>query len=97
MKLTHVIVGAVLTLASPMASAAVIYIGPSEPPPPVVVERHDPRPGYVWVGGHHEWRHRRYVWRGGHYARERHGRNWRDGSWEQRGGHYRYHRGGWRR
>jgi WXXGXW repeat (2 copies) len=99
MKLTSVILGTVvsLTLAAPMASAAVVYIAPREPPPEVIVERPGPRPGYVWVGGRYEWRERRYVWHHGHYARERHGWAWHEGGWERRGDYYRWHRGGWRR
>lgn len=97
MKLAHLMLGAALSLASPVASAAVIYIGPREPPPPAVVERPAPRGGYVWVGGHYEWRDRRYVWHRGHYVRERRGWTWTEGRWERRGDSYRWHRGGWRR
>ena len=70
--------------------------GPHDPPPTVVVETPRSRPGYIWVGGHHEWRHRRYVWVGGHLVRERRRHHWEDGRWDRHEDHYDWHPGGWR-
>jgi len=70
--------------------------GPHEPPPAVVVETPRSRPGHVWVGGHHEWRHGHYVWVGGRLVRERRGYDWDDGRWEHHEDHWDYHNGGWR-
>jgi hypothetical protein len=70
---------------------------PREPPPAVRVEVSEPRPGYVWVGGHHRYRRDHYVWTRGRYQHERRGRGWRDGAWERHDDHYDWRRGGWQR
>jgi hypothetical protein len=97
MKITSAILGMAVALSQPLASAAVVYVAPREPPPEAVVERPAPRSGYVWVNGHHVWRGRRYEWHHGHYVHERRGYGWHDGGWEHRGDRYEYRRGGWRR
>lgn len=76
------------------AAVAVIHGGPGEPPP-VVEEHYGPRRGYVWVGGHHAWRHHHYVWTRGHYMRERRGYDYAPGRWEHHDDHYDYYRGEW--
>jgi hypothetical protein len=69
--------------------------GPHEDPPPQREEVVRPRAGFIWVGGHHNWRARHYVWVPGHYQRERRGHEWRGGAWERHEDHYDWHRGGW--
>lgn len=67
----------------------------AEPPPPqqeVVVVR----PGFVWIGGHHQWVGNRYVWRAGYYERERRGHRWEAGRWERRGRRHVWVEGRWR-
>jgi YXWGXW repeat-containing protein len=83
--------------ARPAAAAVVIvHDGPREAPPPEIREqRARERRGYVWDGGHYEWRHRRYVWSRGHYVRERRGYEWAPGRWERHEDHYDWHRGEW--
>jgi hypothetical protein len=88
--------------ASPMVAQAgwrdgPHHAGPREAPPPPIEERAASRPGYVWSGGHHEWRHGHYVWVSGRLMRERRGRDWDDGRWERHDDHYDWHAGGWRR
>ena len=80
----------------PIASAAVVVIhgGPDEPPAPVE-EHYSPRRGYVWVDGHHAWRHRHYMWTRGHYVHERRGYEYAPGRWERHTDHYDYYRGAW--
>jgi hypothetical protein len=74
--------------------AAVAY--PTQPPPAPVVERWEPRRGYVWVPGFHEWRNGAYVWVGGHWEAERAGQQWVAGRWEPRGDRYVWVPGDWR-
>jgi len=71
----------------PTAQAAVIVIhsGAREAPPPVVEEHPVERRGYIWVGGHHAYRHHRYVWTRGHYVRERPHYEYVPGRWEAHG------------
>src|SRR5450432_4201709 len=84
-------------LTGPLASAAVVFVhdGPRDAPPPPVEEHYAPRHGYVWVGGHHQWRHRHYVWSRGRYAHERRGYDWAPGRWEHHEDHYEWHDGEW--
>jgi hypothetical protein len=86
-----------LGFTGPIAQAAVVVIhdGPRDPPPPVVEEHYGPRRGYVWVGGHHAWRHHHYVWTRGHYVRERRGYEYAPGRWERRDDRYEWHDGEW--
>lgn len=82
---------------SPMANAAVVILhtGAREPPPVAIEEHRAPRRGYVWVAGHHQWRHRHYVWSRGHYVRERRGYEFAPGRWDRHEDHYDWHDGEW--
>jgi hypothetical protein len=71
------------------------YRGPREAPPPPPVEHVVTRDGYVWIGGHYEWRHSHYIWADGHLVRERRGRAWHEGRWEQHGATWRWRGGSW--
>jgi len=85
-------------VADPIAAAAVVIIhdGPRDAPPAPREEHYGPRRGYVWVGGHWEWRHhRRYYWSRGHYVRERRGYDYVPGRWERHEDHYDWYRGEW--
>jgi hypothetical protein len=68
---------------------------PDRAPPAIRVERHNPRRGYVWVGGQWNWNGGQWVWSGGRYERERRGHRWRPARWEQRDGAYVSVDGGW--
>ncbi|NIM11224.1 MAG: BcpO-related WXXGXW repeat protein, partial [Candidatus Aminicenantes bacterium] len=59
-----------------------------EPPPRPRREARPPKPGpnYIWVSGHHVWRHGRWVWVSGHWVKKRPGMVWVQGHWEKRGG-----------
>jgi hypothetical protein len=63
--------------------------------PSAIEERASARRGYIWVGGHHEWRRHRYVWRRGHYVHERRGYEYAPGRWERHENHYDWHDGAW--
>jgi WXXGXW repeat (2 copies) len=100
MRMKALIAG-VLLLGSSMPALAdswrlerVHHDGPREAPPERV-ESPTVRHGYVWTGGHYEWRHRHYVWSRGHYVRERSGYEWDRGHWERHGDHYDWYPGGW--
>jgi hypothetical protein len=69
---------------------------PAQPPPPPPVERVEPRPGFIWVPGYHEWRAGRYVWIGGHYEAVQPRAVWEPGHWELRGRRYFWIPGAWR-
>jgi hypothetical protein len=85
-----------LGLTGSVAQAAVVVIhGGSDAPPPDRVEHYGPRRGYVWVGGHHGWRHRHYVWSRGHYVRERPGYDYAPGRWDRHESHYDWYDGEW--
>ena len=85
--------------AAPTADAAVVIIrhGPREAPPAMVEEHPAPRRGYVWVGGHHGYRHKHYYWTRGHYVRERRSYDYVPGRWDRHDDHYDWYEGGWRR
>jgi hypothetical protein len=87
----------VLSFFPALAHARFHRGGPRDEPPPPRVEVVEPRPGYVWMGGHHAYRGHGYVWVPGRHERERRGWEWRDGAWERHEDHYDWHRGGWRR
>jgi hypothetical protein len=70
--------------------------GPTSAPPPPRDERVEPREGFVWARGHHEWRGNQYEWIPGHWERARARLTWYDGRWEQRGNVWVYVEGGWR-
>jgi len=61
----------------------------AQPPPP------QPRPGFVWIPGTHEWRDNQYVWVDGHWERERPGDTWNAGHWDHDGDRHAWHPGGW--
>lgn len=70
------------------------------PPPPVRVGVYGvaPGPGYVWVGGFHEWAGGRYIWREGYWARPPYPHAvWVAPDWAPRHGGYVFVRGYWRR
>jgi hypothetical protein len=94
---TFITTVAVALALSPSLAFARFYRGPAEAPPPPRVEVVHPRHGYVWVGGHYGWRHRRYEWDRGHYVRERPGYGWRGGAWEYREKNYEWRPGHWDR
>ena len=60
-----------------------------------LVEHPAPRRGYVWVNGHHGYRHHRYYWVRGHYVRERRGWDYAPGRWDRHDDHYDYYGGEW--
>ncbi len=67
-------------------------------PPALRVEvAPEPRPGYLWVEGHWDWRNGRHEWVGGTWVRERHGYIYNPARWEERDGRWHLDRGGWRR
>src|SRR6266404_4386601 len=68
---------------------------PVQPPPAPVVETVAPRPGFVWVPGHHAWRQRRYAWTPGFWVRERPGHRFHPGRWEWEGDRYAWIDGEW--
>jgi len=55
-----------------------------QPPPPIVVEQVQPRPGYVWARGYWRWDGRRYVAERGHWEPVRPGYHYVHPHWEQR-------------
>jgi len=83
------------TILATLAAASLLGLGATAanaqvritvgPPAPLVETVPAARPGYVWAGGHYEWRHGQYVWVGGHWVGERRGHEWRDARWVQRG------------
>jgi hypothetical protein len=96
MKAAILIASLTLSLCPSLASARSVHVYVNEAPPPPREEVVRPRHGYVWVGGHHAYRHHGYVWSRGHYAHERRGREWHDGNWDHSGDRYEWHEGGWR-
>jgi hypothetical protein len=69
--------------------------GPTIAPPAVRVERWEPRAGFLWVRGHHEWRGGVWAWVPGHYERERAGYIYREPTWVMRDGVYVQVGGSW--
>jgi hypothetical protein len=64
-------------------------------PPAPQEEKVIERPGYVWTGGHWEWRDRQWQWQYGHWEQARTGYTWHDGSWSHGGGAWKWTEGGW--
>jgi hypothetical protein len=64
-------------------------------PPPVRVERVEPRDGYVWAPGYWEWNGRSYHWVTGTYVYERRGAHWVADRWEQVGSQWQHVPGHW--
>lgn len=72
------------------ASAEVVVIAPSAPPP-VRMEAVPPaRDGYVWDRGHWRWDHGQYMWAPGHWEVVQVGHHWVPGHWVARGGAWRW-------
>ena len=98
-NLTRLTLGLALLTAPAVAHAGwrppPPHSGPREPPPAPREEHVRGRPGYVWSGGHHEWRHRHYVWVSGRLMHVRRGHDWEDGRWDRHEDHYDWHPGGW--
>lgn len=67
------------------------------PPPPRSEAVPPPRAGYVWVGGHWDWRNNRHQWVTGNWLRERRGYRYNQPAWMERDGRWRMERGNWRR
>lgn len=68
--------------------------GPTSPPPPLQIEPVQVRSGFVWIGGHWEWRGG-WTWRRGHWERERPGHIWTPGRWDLVNGRYVWVAGRW--
>ena len=94
-----------LTLAAVLAAAMGGTVVPAYAdifvrvaPPEMRVETvPDPRPGYIWVNGHWDWRNNRHEWVRGTWLRERHGYVYNPSHWDEREGQWRLDRGGWHR
>jgi hypothetical protein len=71
--------------AMPAANAQYSATIQVAPPPPLHEVAPQPRSGFVWTPGHHEWRGDRYVWMRGHWMPERYGYEYREPRWIQRG------------
>jgi hypothetical protein len=86
-----------LGFTAPAAHAAVVIVhdGPHEAPPPERQEHYGPRRGYIWVGGHHAYRHHHYRWSRGHYEHDRDGYEYAPGRWDRHEDHYDWHDGEW--
>ena len=87
-----------LMLATTLAAAQVVRIGPPPPRPTEVVPAPPPaHSDLVWISGYHRWDGRRYVWVGGHYAGPPHpGASWVPGEWRPEMGGHVWHEGYWR-
>ena len=96
------IVGAAAVLASAtallalpaQAASVVVEIAPPAPQVEVVPVA---RPGYMWVGGHYEWRHHNYFWVPGSYVVLRPGYHYVQPQWVQVGHRWNYVPGNWAR
>jgi hypothetical protein len=97
MRIKQIVLGLILMAAPLTANAAWrVYHGGRDAPPPPVEEHPRTRAGYVWVGGHHNYRHDHYVWAPGRLVRVHRGHDWENGRWERHDDHYDWHDGGWR-
>ena len=72
------------------AGDGVTVIAPRPPPPPML-ERVPPRPGYLWAHGYWRWNGHDYVAVPGHWERVRAGYRYLNPHWEHRpdGWHWR--------
>src|SRR6188768_3056065 len=84
-------VGTIGALVTPMSSVAQVEIqlnyGPPTPRYEVIPA---PRAGYVWSGGHWQWRTNQHVWIAGNWQPERPGYAYYQPRWVERDGG-----GGW--
>jgi hypothetical protein len=77
--------------ASALAGISLVVSTPSQPPPPLRIEKHGNAPflNAVWIDGHWQWSEGHYVWSDGHWEHVRRGsQGWRQGGWSK-------HRNGW--
>lgn len=79
-----------------MPANAVLVIR-TAPPPPRAEAVPEPRRGYVWVGGHWEWKNQHHHWIKGSWLRERPGYRYNPPTWVEHEGRWRMDRGNWRR
>jgi hypothetical protein len=68
---------------------------PDAPPPEIVVEKEETRPGSVWIKGYYKWNAGAYEWVAGHLEREHAGKHWVDGHWDNSGGTWAFSAGAW--
>lgn len=65
------------------------------PPPAIAEPEPQPRKGYVWIKGNHQWRDGDYEWIPGHWEHERAAKHWVDGHWDNVGGKWSWTAGAW--
>jgi hypothetical protein len=82
------------SIATSTSAATYVRIAP---PPPREEAVPPPRAGYVWTGGHWDWRNNRHHWVGGNWLRERRGYRYNQPAWVERNGRWNMERGNWRR
>ena len=87
-KRFHLLLVALLLTAG-LASAQQVVIRVAPPRPRAEVRVVAPGPGYVWIGGYHEWRGSAYAWVPGRWERPPYPR----ARWIRP--HYRHVHGGW--
>jgi hypothetical protein len=86
-------VGAPVMRGAPPTAPRQVH--PRFAPPPPIVERPVPRPGFVWAGGYYDWTDDHYVWVNGHYEPEQRDAYWSPPRWELQGGVFGWLPGGW--
>ena len=79
----------------PPHPVAPVGMMPTSAPPPPQAEHPAARAGFVWIGGHWDWKAGKWAWLPGHWERERAGRRWQEGRWEQRGSNWAWVDGQW--
>jgi hypothetical protein len=82
------------SIAVPAYAAVIVRVAPPEPRVEVVPA---PRAGYVWNGGHWEWRNQRHQWVAGNWLRERRGYRYNQPAWAETNGRWTMQRGRWDR
>ena len=82
------------SIATSATAAMVVRVAP---PPSRAEVTPPPRPGYVWVAGHWEWRNNHHQWVKGSWLRERRGYRYNQPTWVERDGRWTMERGSWRR
>jgi hypothetical protein len=98
MKARQFVLGALIASAGFAAATSFADIYVTTEPPPIRVEKFDPRPGHVYVRGHWEWRNGKHEWVPGHYIPERKGYRYYNDRWVMHDeGKWAYQRGGWGR